>query len=87
MPEQVPQELIDRIVETLTSPSHRIDDIYVSEQRELEEPETPHKDNGHSPQGVASAIPTGIRRFSLYMRYVVIEEEKAYKSQQREEEA
>ncbi|KKL12686.1 hypothetical protein LCGC14_2533260 [marine sediment metagenome] len=87
MPEQIPPELIDRIkqtLEALTSSDCRVDDIYASEQREIVEPEEPSSGNGGSPPR-STPMPTGVRRFSLYVRYVVIAEEKAFKDHQKEE--
>ena len=84
MQEQIPQELIDRIRQTLeavSSSDYRVDDIYASEQREIVEPEEPSSGNGGSPPR-STPIPTGVRRFTLYVRYVVIAEEKAYQEYQ-----
>ncbi|KKL75360.1 hypothetical protein LCGC14_2055680 [marine sediment metagenome] len=86
MPEQIPQEILDSITAVLSDiNSHRIEDLYASEQREFVEPEQEPSGNGGAPQLLHQSQPTGVRRFSLYVRYVVVEEEKALKEQQGEE--
>lgn len=85
MQEQVPQELLDRIIEVLSNPdNHRVEDLYASEQRELIEPEKEPSSNGGAPHLLQQPYPTGVRRFSLYVRYVVVEEEKAFHHQQEQ---
>lgn len=82
MSTEIPQELVDRVMEVL-KPSNlvRIEDLYVSEKREIVDPEVQETGNGGSPQW-AQPLPTGTRRFSLYVRYTVLEEEKAYKERE-----
>ncbi len=82
MPDPLPQELIDRITRVLSGVGHRVEYLYISEQAELVEPESRAGGNGSSePQ---QPYPTGVRRFSLYLRYTVLEEEKAYQDKMKE---
>ncbi len=86
MPDKIPQELLEdilaRLTKVLTDPAHRIEDLYASEQSELVEPESHTAGNGNPP---LPPYPTGVRRLQLYLRYVVLEEEKAHKAKLQEE--
>ncbi len=77
MPDKIPQELLEeilgRVEKILTNPDYRIEDLYASEQRELVEPESHAGGNGNAQP---DPYPTGVRRFSIYLRYVVPEDER-----------